>query len=320
MRDVLVRDPLPDVDVDRALDATRRVVEAVLGLLVEPMGRAHGEDWTIRDRTGAVRGVVRVDRWADRAERLSRTDRPGHTPLADQTPWAGSSSEALPVATVAIRCRVDGSGRSLTGPHQLQATLHEVGHALNHVLLGGRTTLVTGLDYLPVERLDLMSMWFDKWALHPGFLRAVLTDPGADSVARVIWSRCIEFRRTLPTRVVVAAVDHALHRSTSGTFAETWTALDHRFGIAQLAAEEDVLEHLAWPMPLANPGGEFSMLWAYAATSTTFAPFLDHDYDHDHPDHADGIFSSSVDPTAPSVPVDPVAAFAFHRTREDHSR
>lgn len=260
-------------------------------------------------RDGVPLGEIRVDLW-----RLDGAEPPAP---ADGGPPPGPTG--LPLAHVACRHVVDGEGDDgrLMSLDDVHTFLHEFGHALNHLLLRRRRPSDGGLDYLPLERLDLLSMWCERWAFHPALgacLPAGRRDEAALETARTV--KLLELRGDTVRRAVVAAVDLRVHREPGTGVAEAFGALDRRYGIAAQVPALDVLSALTWPMSRLNPGATFVELWAAAVSAAAFVPLLgERRVRGSAPVPA---LAAALDPEVAAPPAEAAALFAFNRRPFSH--
>jgi oligopeptidase A len=121
------------------------------------------------------------------------------------------AAAGIPVAM--ISCRF--STRGTTGLLNLQnahSLLHEFGHAINHVQLSHRAGSSSGLDNLPVERLELMSMWFERWVFSEDIAdRCALSEKERGDLAFAVQAKSVEYRLSHVERSLLAGVDLLMH-------------------------------------------------------------------------------------------------------------
>jgi oligopeptidase A len=213
-------------------------------------------------------GTINFDLW----DQLL-APKPANTTLGmrNRMEWMGRVQ--LPIAYVSCRFkRRDQEGSAITFQN-VHSLFHEFGHAINHLLIARLIPSESGLEYLPLERLETLSMWFERWVFHPRFASAVSSTPqiqASIAVAQAI--KRLEYRRTHVDRAVTAALD--LEVSRSGASARgAFEALDRRFGVSRHCAIEDFLGYFTLPMLEANSGGYFAYLWGAAESAEKFAPW-----------------------------------------------
>lgn len=202
---------------------------------------------------GELCGEIRIDRINGTPARAFDTRTAGHL-----------------VPSASVLCVTSArDGVATMSAHAVQTMLHEVGHAMHHVLLTGRRPSDGGLDYAPLERLDLLSMWFEQWVQHP-VIAACADD--AEAAERARWVTEMLHRRTLVERGVYASFDLELHSEPARDAASTFAEISDRHGVDELVVA-DILSYLTWPMQQRNPGGEIAILWGWAAAAHAFAPY-----------------------------------------------
>ncbi|MFK0017407.1 hypothetical protein [Streptomyces sp. NPDC091027] len=168
----------------------------------------------------------------------------------------------LPIGRALARCRNTGQGRVLTF-EAARILMHELGHAVNHVLLEPRRPAPTGLEYLPVERLENLSAWFETWVLHPDFAARV-PEPERSGIPLAARIRSTEFLATQLQRAVVAMMDFRVHR-TETTVAGAFQQVCEQFGVTGRCHLGDLLPYFGAPVFRVHPGlAGLCYLWSYA--------------------------------------------------------
>lgn len=278
-----------------------------VGLVVQPVGKtpegaAERTFGLSLRRTGdpgtfaGDAGEITVDPWDRPAKRIAANYTDG---IRNRTAWGPFVQR--PVAYVSCRFRAGPEGRiSFQNAYTL---LHEIGHAVNHLLIRGRVPFGAGLEYLPLERRECLSMWFEKWALHPEFAGAVAPRTAAAVAARARLKR-VEHRRTQLERTVAARLDFDLHRRPDGGLRAAYERLDERFGIGPLCGLSDVAASFTWPRYVTRPGAAVIYLIGGAHSCAGHAP-------SSAPARPEA-FGSCLDPTATFVMPDPAAAPAYY--------
>jgi oligopeptidase A len=268
VRQITAGSALPLIPVRACVDLGRAVIEDVFGLEVTSLDPA--ATTVIRlslTRHGKATGAIHVEmKSAGPAPSL-----PVARPLSSGGIAAGPE---LPVGRCLARYQLDEHGVQVMNLEAAHSLLHEFGHAVNHVLLAERRPGVTGLDYLPVERLEDLSAWFEKWAFHDELLR--YTDFSAEQTRGLLVSRqvkMLEFLSTHLRRAVVGALDLQVHSEPVG-IQEAFQRLIGQHDIEGYCALGDVLEYFVRPLFRAHPGcAGLTYLWSYAFGAERFEPF-----------------------------------------------
>lgn len=309
----------------RMLQADREVpmfpVEGCLSFARHVMGRLFGLEVTegvqtsphvlVLDVTldGGPVGQINLDLWdTGPRPRAANTTRG----IRNRTEW--HDIQQRPVAYVSCRFRRDDAGTSHITFQNTHSLFHEFGHAINHLLIRKRLPTQSGLEYLPLERLEDLSMWFEKWVYHPQFADHLgLSSSQMDGLRLCQDIKRLEYRRSHVDRAVTAALDFELHRRADGGIEEVFLGLDERYGVGAHCTLGDFPQYFTWPMFRANPGANFAYLWGAAASAQAFAPFLDVAVeDAPPPPEVRALFSSCFAFEEPSVEPDGDAVFAFY--------
>lgn len=270
MHSVFGRTPTPLLALDECLEFAFAVTRAVFGVDVVRVDDSRPDVIAVDVLDGdRPVGQIKFDLW-NKGTKIAANHTNG---IRNRTDWNGLVQR--PVAYVACRFQSDRAGRSRITFQNVHSLFHEFGHAVNHLLIRKRLSFQSGLEYLPPERLECLSMWFEKWVYHPEFARHVGA-PEDDSGA---WARCarikmLEYRRTYADRAISAALDFEVNRSGEGGLADAWARLDRRLGVSSYADFADFPAYFTWPMYVAKPGANFSYLWGSADSTVKFAPFL----------------------------------------------
>jgi oligopeptidase A len=281
---------LPDFPLDGCLDYLAAITRDVFGIVLTPQPSARADEHVVLGtRDGQPVGVATFDlRGADPAEPRHERD-PADLPEPAPT---------LPAARVLCRYRLDSRGRRVVSFDGVHSILHEFGHVLNHWLLRRHTPSDTGLDYLPLERIEDLSTWFEKWAYHPRFA-SHLALSAADEAGLAVCARVkrLEFLAANLDRAVVAALDLDLHRRDSGGVEESFRRIEARFELGGLCRLPTVAGYLLWPLCRAYPGANLAYLWGAAFGAQAIAP-----WSGPGPAPADvaAVLGSCLDPDAPS--------------------
>ncbi len=301
---------IPLFDLERCLDFAFDVAKATFGLEFS-CERDTGAK-VIRataSQAGSECGAVNFDLWDDALAPKSANTTIGARNRMD---WAGRLQ--FPVANVSCRFkRRDEQGISITYQN-VHSLFHEFGHAINHLCMARIVPSESGLEYLPIERLETLSMWFEKWVFHPAFVSAVAQESDVQRRIRVAQAiKRLEYRRTHVERAVTAALDFEANRHADETVRDAFKSLDVRFGISRHCAVEDFLASFTLPMLEANPGGYFAYLWGAAESAQQFTLWRSSDPSTwPNRERALALFASCFDFDVPSASVDASAAFSFY--------
>jgi len=256
--------------LDECLDFIFRVAHSVFGLrlTVEPSGHEFVIRTKVRSAVSEV-GHINFDLWDTQAKTSSANHTKG---LRNRTDWSGLVQ--TPVAYVSCRFQRDGSDTNRITFQNVHSLFHEFGHAVNHLLIRRRISNRSGLEYLPLERLEFLSMWFEKWVYHPQFEAAMSLSGDSVEAVRLCRSlKALEYQRTYVERAITAALDFEVHRARGSGCAEAFAVLDKRYGVARYGDLADFPAYFTWPMYMANPGANFAYLWGAADSVQKFLPF-----------------------------------------------
>ena len=260
----------PTFPIDDCLAYIFRVAEEAFELRIEDLASDDPHLIATRVWHGSVEmGRIHFDLWD--AER--KTVGANHTiGLRNRTDWGKLVQR--PLAHVSCRFRRNTRGTGMITFQNVHSLFHEFGHAMNHLLIRKRISNRSGLEFLPLERIEFLSMWFEKWAYHPAFT-AQLSDGarGREAVELCQQVKKLEFCRTYVERAVSAALDFDVHCRTSGGLADSFRELDERYGIGRYCALGDFPLFFTWPMYVANPGANFAYLFGSAFSCDQFMPY-----------------------------------------------
>ncbi|MFJ9737213.1 M3 family metallopeptidase [Streptomyces sp. NPDC101166] len=299
----------PMFDLDDCLDYIFTVARHVFGLTLtrQATGAAQVLTVAVRSEHGEV-GHINFDLW----DTGNKTIGANHTKgIRNRTDWSGVVQR--PVAYVSCRFRPGADGAGWITFQNMHSLFHEFGHAVNHLLIRKRISNRSGLEYLPLERLEHLSMWCEKWAYHPDLARYLSLTPAAEEgLALCRRIKMIEYRRTYLERAVLALLDFDVHRRADGGLEESFRRLDERFGIGRHCTLGDFPGYFTWPMFTANPGANFAYLFGAADSAQKFAPFHRTPLAAVTPDQAPELFLPCFDFDAPTTRPDSEALFAFY--------
>jgi oligopeptidase A len=306
---------IPLLPVEGCLSFVRHVMGTLFGLEltegVQPSPHVLVLDVTL---DGSPVGQINLDLWdTGPRPRTANTT----TGIRNRTEW--HDIRQRPVAYVSCRFRRADDGTSHITFQNAHSLFHEFGHAINHLLIRKRLPTQSGLEYLPLERLEDLSMWFEKWVYHPQFADHLGLSPAQRDGLRLCQDiKRLEYRRSHVDRAVTAALDFELHRRAEGGIEEAFRLLDERYGVGAHCTLGDFPPYFTWPMFKANPGANFAYLWGAAASAEAFAPFLDAAVeDAAPPTEVRALFSSCFAFDEPSVEPDGDAVFAFYDRTSD---
>ncbi|MET7746273.1 M3 family metallopeptidase [Streptomyces sp. NPDC005385] len=301
---------IPLIDLDAALRCLRDVARRVFGLELTRVPTASPHVMVVEViLDGREIGRVHVDLW-DGSEhpREANTTRG----IRNRTDAAGIVQR--PVAYVSCRFGRSGAAPGYINFQNTHSLFHEFGHAVNHLLIRRRLPSESGLDHLPLERLENLSMWFEKWVYHPVLAeRLKLAADAERGLAFAQRVKLLEYRRTHLERGVTAAVDLLIHDEPGIGVREAYEQLDGTYGLAGSCDLGDILGSFVWPASQTNPGAYFGYLWGAADSAVKFLPFMGRALDESPAASAvRAVFMDSFDFDAPSPPPDVDAVFGFY--------
>jgi oligopeptidase A len=214
----------------------------------------------------------------------------------------------LPVAYVF--CRLTQNDRRHMTFNAARLLFHEFGHALIHILSYDRKPGISGLDYLPVERLEFLSTWFENWVYHQAMEEIVLPSDGAfAALNRARRIKAFEFMKSNLGRAVCAVVDFRIHSDPSASLGTVIRQLRQRHSEIDQIVESEVLADFAHPLLLAHPGCSFIYPAASSYASKKFLPLMDRAISKIGADLCDLTLSTASDGPCPTP--DPTAPRAF---------
>jgi oligopeptidase A len=193
-------------------------------------------------------------------------------PAPPATARPNGSRSDLPVGRVLCRLAPGRRGMSFDATRVL---FHEFGHALVHVLAGDRKPGTSGLDDLPVERLELLSTWLELWVYHRALEDSVLLSEreraALDRARRV---KALEFMKSNLNRAVCALADFQIHADPAASVRDVMRRLRARHTAIDVVVESEVLADFAHPLLLAHPGCSFVYPFASSYAAEHFLPLL----------------------------------------------
>jgi oligopeptidase A len=254
-------------------------------------------------------GEVDFDLWGSPRREIGANYTLG---IRNRSEWNGLIQK--PIAYVCCRFQPDDAGLRRITFQNVHSLFHEFGHALNHLLIRKRIANQSGLEYLPIERLEYLSMWFEKWAYHPSFTQFLrLSDQDGDGLARCQQIKLIEYRRTYLERAVTAALDFELHASDKAGLADALELVCAKYQVAGQCRLGDFPVYFTWPMFMANPGSNFAYLLGAADSCAKFEPFQSLRLEDIAQDPTlKNMFEPCFRFDAPTLLPDPAAVFRFY--------
>ncbi|MBF6299068.1 hypothetical protein IU459_16180 [Nocardia amamiensis] len=294
---------LPLVPLDACLSLITAVIESVFRLSVEVSNsRSDDRIRLILKDDGRTLGHISIDLLPFVSSETNPVD-------VLETEGTGAQAPTLPIGRALCRYQVGADGSRLVNFESSHNLFHEMGHALTQVLVRNREPRLSGYEYLPVERLEDLSTWFEKWVYHPEFDARM---PAGSSLAICRRIKLLESRAAHLQRAVTAAIDFDVHDRRVG-LSESFRALDKEFDIAQYVQIGDIAGHLTHPMFRAYPGGAgLTYLWGAAFGADQFRKFEDASLSEvvslDYSDH----FQSCFDSRRPSELPDVLAVRQFY--------
>lgn len=304
---------LPTFALDGCLDFLATMARDVFGIVLVPVPSGRPDEQVVVGYVdGRPVGVATFDL-------LGRPDSHSGFSPADRAASSDSSASGtparatLPEARVLCRYQHDPDRGRVVSFESAHSICHEFGHVLNHWLLWRHTPSDTGLDYLPLERIEDLSAWSEKWVYHPRFAEHLgLSADDTEALGVCARIKRLEFVNGNLDRAIVAAVDFDVHRGHSGGVADALRRVEGRFRIDRLYRSGTVAGFLLWPLCRAYPGANLTYLWGAAFGAHTFQPWLE-----GAPAAADSrptaaALRSCFDPDMPSVEPDLDPLFRFY--------
>jgi oligopeptidase A len=310
LRSGLTGSSLPMFPLDGCLDFAFTVASRVFGVTVT---RVEGENSravkVAVDARGQRLGAISFD-LLDTGRRGLSTN--GLSEVVDRRDQTGVVLQ--PASHVLCKFQRGAEGTRLLTFESAHISFHEFGHALNHLLLRKRLPSQSGLDYLPAERLEDLSSWFEKWVFHPDFATHLsMSGRDEEGLAQCRRVKMLEFHRTNLERAVAAALDFEVHGRTEGGIMDSFEELDRQFTISDHCPFGDLLETFTAPVFRANPGASFVYLWGAAYGAQSFAPFYNLRIEDVRPGEQIGErLNSCFDPDEPSTEPVVQAVFDFY--------
>jgi oligopeptidase A len=301
---------VPLFPLNECLEYISFVANRMFGLMLERVPRKSPHVITFNVNLDAhICGQINFDLWDVGSKQKSANYTKG---ARNRTDWSGLVQR--PVAYVSCRFQRRQDGGSLITFQNVHSLFHEFGHAINHLLIRKRLPNLSGLEYLPLERLENLSMWFEKWVYHPEFGNSLsLSSEEKEGLALCQSIKMLEYRRTHVDRAVTAALDFDVHGRTGSGLRKSFDVLDNRFGISRYCNLGDFPAYFTWPMLQANPGANFAYLWGAGDSAGKFALLMDKTFrDMPTPVEVCAMFSACFDFNEPSTEPDIRNLFSFY--------
>lgn len=222
-------------------------------------------------RYGIPIGKINFDLWGNHGKDLGANYTLG---LRNRANWG----DIVQFPEAWVSCRFDSKRREelLITFQNVHSLFHEFGHAINHLLIHEEIPNQSGLEYLPLERLEYLSMWSEKWIYHRAFGEYLgLSKEELRGLSLCQEAKKIEYRRTYVERAVTALLDFECHRRNEATLSGCFNEIDAKYGISRFVRFADFPSYFTWPMFIANPGANFSYLWGAAWSSAYFCRLED---------------------------------------------
>lgn len=265
-------------------------------------------------RNGMPVGKINFDLWSNHGKDLGANHTIG---LRNRAEWGDIVQR--PEAWVSCRFENRRSDERLITFQNVHSLFHEFGHAINHLLVREDIPNRSGLEYLPLERLEYLSMWFEKWVYHRAFGEHLdLSENELEGLRFCQAAKKIEYRRTYVERAVASFLDFECHRRSDVTLRGCFDELDAKCGIGSFVNFADFPPYFTWPMFIANPGANFAYLWGAAWSCTHFCRLEDRSLSNIalYPGLS-GWFEPCFNFEIQSMAPDPQSIFSFYCTSDE---
>lgn len=260
---------------------------------------------------GKVIGRINFDLWLGRGRDIGANHTLG---IRNRAAWG--SIEQIPEAWVSCRFEPRGDQRCITFQN-VHSFFHEFGHAINHLLVRENIPNQSGLEYLPLERLEFLSMWSEKWAYHRDFGDHLgLEDKAKRGLELCQLVKKMEYRRTYAERAVTALLDFECHRRPGLTLTRCFAELNEKYDVGRFVEVTDFPFYFTWPMFVAHPGGNFAYLWGAAWSCSEYLRLERTPVTAIGPLVGDHCFDPCFRLDAETQTPDPSSVFAFYQTSD----
>lgn len=242
------------VDLGALLEFIADTVRRAFGITfsVLPGGVGSIESLDVTRGTDAL-GTLVLDRAV--AGTSARVFRFGGDPALPEGPRA---------RVLCLTHRLDGSGETVSfeGARQI---LHAMGHALVHLAATPRAPSVSGLDILPLERLEGLSHWLEESMADIKFEDSVAVTPEQrDALKAFRQARDDRARNTRLEQVLVATVDLEIHERRGYRVRDAFDARIAAMGGSVGVSFERAVRFMAAPLFRDHPGMGFVYPWGTA--------------------------------------------------------
>lgn len=270
MRTYFSGQQVPSFDLEQCLEFAFEVAGYVFGLrFVRRCNRNAHVIVTDVYRGAEHIGRINFDLWVQNGR-----DRGANHTLGIRNRTAWRHIVQRPEAFVSCRFDHGNTGQKAINFQNAHSLFHEFGHAINHLLMREHMPNQSGLEYLPLERLEFLSMWFEKWVYHPQFNKVLSKDASSrDDLQLCQQAKKIEYVSTFTERAIIALIDLECHRSPSVTVRDVYDRFDSTMGISRYVSLNELPQYFNWPMFVANPGANFTYLFGATWSAEAFLPF-----------------------------------------------
>ncbi|MEG3991239.1 M3 family metallopeptidase [Microcoleus sp. S28C3] len=246
----------PLFDLQECIEIARKAVVATFNadLKIEEKGGGDRFITLAVVDDGKVLGRIHLDLWTSDRKRVKQNFTIG---LLNRT--SINENFQAPEAYVCCRISKHQDGHSYLNFQNVHSLYHELGHALNHVFNQMCVSNLTGLEYLPLERLEVMSMWFEKLVFSHHFANG-FSDIELNDIVRCQEVKKSEYTSTVLTKSLVAALDFECHKMPGIKIYEIFNAFVEKYGISKLIDFSDLISYFSWPSYMSYPGANFIYL------------------------------------------------------------
>lgn len=153
--------------------------------------------------------------------------------------------------------------------------LHAMGHALVHLASSPRVQSASGLDILPLERLEGLSHWFEGLMDNDVFEdRVAVTREQRITLKAFRLARDVRARNTRLEQAVVAAIDLDLHTRRGCSVRDAFDSRIMSMGDPVGVSFERVIQFMTAPLFRDHPGMGFVYPWGTAFGATMSRSFV----------------------------------------------
>ena len=167
---------------------------------------------------------------------------------------------------------------------EIKGLFHEFGHSIHHLLVNSESTCSfgehLGLEYLPLEKIQILSYWYELWVYHPEFIHLFCNKQKELDIYKEFTKFALfEFKNNILNRLVQTILDFKLHSSSNNLKLEaTFQKVCEEFNISP------EVEFHSFPLLFINhtmtadPGVDFIFLWTTIKSVELFIPFYKIDF------------------------------------------